>query len=146
MYCSNCGKKIFSDAKFCYNCGKKLNIKVDNTKNFFIDVANNKMIKSKNKYYNMFILLSIVAVSSVFIIYLYKSLFSSFNSAMELVNLNSNFVNVALLRSKTEFAFRDVWCILILIGIFISVLIACFTILVYLLLIKLKIKFKRRKN
>ena len=104
------------------------------------------MIKSKNKYYNMFILLSIVAVSSVFIIYLYKSLFSSFNSAMELVNLNSNFVNVALLRSKTEFAFRDVWCILILIGIFISVLIACFTILVYLLLIKLKIKFKRRKN
>lgn len=130
MRCFKCNTMNISDANFCYNCGEKIRKKKINFS--FKSFTNKYLIFSKNKYRNIFILLSIFILSSALSVPLFQGLPESFCIAMDLVNMsNSKEIAKYVLKSQTELYFRDVFFRIILLTLFLCLLLFDIIILVY---------------
>lgn len=130
MRCKNCNAENTNSSNFCYNCGKMLGAKKNkfSLKNF----TYKNIVFSKNKYRNIFILLSILVLFSALSVPLCQGLQESFKIAIDLVNMSMNQeVAKYALKSQTELYFRDVFLRIILILLFWTLLIFDVFMLVY---------------
>lgn len=145
MYCASCNAKNNNKAKYCYKCGKKLQnrefsrinsnqyvVKKVSLKKFIFD----NIILSKNKYRNVFILLSSIVLCLALSVPVLKGIPESFNKAMLLVNFASGNLAKEILKSQTELFFRDVFVRIILILLFWSNIIFNLIILFYAYILK----------
>ena len=130
MRCKNCNVNNFDNAKFCYNCGKILSTKKN--KQYLKNFIYKNIILSKNKYRNIFILLSILVLCSALSVPLCQGLFESLNIAIDLVNMSmSQQVAKYALKSQTELYFRDFFLRIIMVLFFWLLFIFDIVILVY---------------
>lgn len=130
MRCKNCNVNNFDNAKFCYNCGKILSTKKN--KQYLKNLIYKNIILSKNKYRNIFILLSILVLCSALSVPLCQGLFESLNIAIDLVNMSmSQQVAKYALKSQTELYFRDFFLRIIMVLFFWLLFIFDIVILVY---------------
>ena len=130
MHCQKCNTLNVDGVNFCYNCGNSFKMKKNkfSLKNFIYK----NIIFSKDKYRNIFILLSILVLSSALSVPLYKGLFDSFNIAIDLANMSmSQEVAKYALKSQTELYFRDAFIRVILITFFLGLLVLDVVILIY---------------
>lgn len=114
MRCSKCNTENMDKSNFCYNCGG--NLKNKKSKFSLKEFMHINFVASKNKYRNIFILLSILVLCSALSVPLCQGLQESFNIALDLVNMSMNQeVAKYALKNQTEMYFRDVFLRVILI-------------------------------
>lgn len=120
MYCYKCGTKNHNSVNFCYKCGvslshlkKKKNIKLCSA-NFLKLFAYNKLIRSKNKYRNAYLLVASAVLSTFFVTTLGCNFKYTLNYALSTLPLYKIDTTFALTKAQSELAFRDVWCYIIL--------------------------------
>lgn len=130
MHCKNCNTLNNDEANFCYSCGKKIVTKKNNFS--FKSFIYKNVILSKNRYRNVFILLSTLVTCSALSVPLCQGVSESFNIAMDLVNMSkSQQIAKYALKNQTELFFRDAFLRVLLILFFAILIILDIFILIY---------------
>ena len=155
MRCIRCNTKNSDNANYCYKCGESFhrinkeefrhNIPIEK-KFSFKKYVYKSIILSKNKYRNIFILLSVMVLCSVLSLPLLKGLPQTFNSAMTLVEFGKNKLTEQFLKNQTEQLFRDIFLRITFVFVFYTVFIFNAITLVYAYILNKKIVKKENKN
>lgn len=160
MYCYKCGVKNSNTANFCCKCGAKIirknkvnsknnYLNITGEINFLKHIAYNKIIKSKYKYINIFLCISVFVLSIAFFTSICVGFPKSISLATDLA-FNNNYFSISnnqlYLKKLLEQTFRDIWCQIILLFSLFIVIISLIIIFINLIKLNTKIKFYKNKN